>query len=747
MHRTLALLALLPLQAAPQDLPDPLRKRITLERTGTLEELLDHLRAATGANVHLDPRTFQHLDRFEPRDLLLRDVQAASALRWIASIFGLDWAVRDNVVTLAPRAALLPRPVLRSYDIRRISYPPRDRIGPKVAIGHAAALGFMVFEDEPRESSIVEEQVPDLVKMNVAPGTWEGEATAELTPDGRLLVHHSPDVQREVAWLLETLASFPVPTVSFSAEILDADDAFADLLKPGTPSLFAPADIEPVARRVAAARPLRLELAARSLQRAHALLTQEASGVSASVKGSPVVGKWIAEAGVLDARPAVSADGRSIQVELRLSLGQSRELAPTPRGSLVRHERVLTRLETTLLIPNGGGVLLALPARNSEASRPQLCLLRASAPLASPRPPGLLLSADPDPSDLLERLAQRPPADIDLQDAPVDRFAKWLRTASGLNVLVHPDARDVPVTVRLKGVPPARVLDLALEPLGLGLLARDEALFLVPRSLLALRNRVGFIDARDLLYGLNDFPHPGEVAVRSQFTGEDLANLLRNLVHKDRWEEADGHSVAFHDGILILRNAEDVLRDAARFVEDRRAEARRTVAFRADTLTLPAEAADAVLGPGGALLIDAAQYDRLLQRAVHERLGWQGFEGQRTTMSWDRTQDFLNDYSADDDPILGIQPTRSYLEVRPTIEKDGRGVSLEVQYVDDRILEVKENAVRPRAVIQTPVTHAATVRTTVSIPADRMAVLTWGLPAREGQPRQARVIVLHASAR
>ena len=41
------------------------------------------------------------------------------------------------------------------------------------------------------------------------------------------------------------------------------------------------------------------------------------------------------------------------------------------------------------------------------------------------------------------------------------------------------------------------------------------------------------------------------------FTGEDLANLIKNSVQKGQWEEADGKTIQFQNGLLIIRNSID----------------------------------------------------------------------------------------------------------------------------------------------------------------------------------------------
>jgi hypothetical protein len=79
-------------------------------------------------------------------------------------------------------------------------------------------------------------------------------------------------------------------------------------------------------------------------------------------------------------------------------------------------------------------------------------------------------------------------------------------------------------------------------------------------------------DVRDLTNGIEDerWIHlepdesdtttdaPGGTSI--VYTGEDLANVVRNEVSPKSWEEADGKSIQFQNGLLIVRNDAEVLR-------------------------------------------------------------------------------------------------------------------------------------------------------------------------------------------
>jgi hypothetical protein len=79
-----------------------------------------------------------------------------------------------------------------------------------------------------------------------------------------------------------------------------------------------------------------------------------------------------------------------------------------------------------------------------------------------------------------------------------------------------------------------------------------------------------FFDVRDLICAIPDFPRkPGPVGLdwsRQKVTGEDLANLIKFCVDRDKWEETDGKSISFQNGLLLIRNDPTTLESVDRFL-------------------------------------------------------------------------------------------------------------------------------------------------------------------------------------
>ncbi len=112
--------------------------------------------------------------------------------------------LRDRIVTVLSGgpAPADDAPVLGFHDPRTLMAPIQDRPFPAFWTLRLDGVKPAGGPLEPLQSPIGEEQIVDLIKERVAPGTWEGDRTIEKTPAGMLLIQAPPSVQRAVARFL-----------------------------------------------------------------------------------------------------------------------------------------------------------------------------------------------------------------------------------------------------------------------------------------------------------------------------------------------------------------------------------------------------------------------------------------------------------------------------------------------------------------------------------------------------------------
>ncbi len=167
---------------------------------------------------------------FKVKDLVLKNV-----LKLLLSQFNLDYHItEEKVVLLTDPKKAGGGNVLELHDIRDILVKLQDFAGPKVELvspskgGGGPLTGATFTLDEPKESSVGEEQIVDLIKENISPGTWEGEQTIEKTPNQQLLVNAPPRVHRELREFLGKLRSYTGTMVSVTCRFVAAYDDFLD---------------------------------------------------------------------------------------------------------------------------------------------------------------------------------------------------------------------------------------------------------------------------------------------------------------------------------------------------------------------------------------------------------------------------------------------------------------------------------------------------------------------------------------
>ncbi|HYF01278.1 MAG TPA: hypothetical protein VEJ18_20310 [Planctomycetota bacterium] len=176
---------------------------------------------------------------------------------------------------------------------------------------------------------------------------------------------------------------------------------------------------------------------------------------------------------------------------------------------------------------------------------------------------------------------------IDMQNAPLTAIVDYIREISGLNLHIsgieNPDQEII--SFKVSDIVLDGALRLMLQPRGKGYMVKDGVVLITTAEMLKKQVKLELYDVQDLTYGMQDFPGvdislaqdaigaqiAGGEEARQQFTGEDLANLIKNTIQKDQWEEADGKSIQFQNGLLIVRNSVELHRAIRKFLSDLRA--------------------------------------------------------------------------------------------------------------------------------------------------------------------------------
>jgi len=170
--------------------PFRLDQPITIELVETpLPEAVRRLSDAAGLPIRLAPDAAQ-----TAAPITLRGVNMPlhAVLRWVGRLSGLHYAMRGRAIVFTARPGETEEAVRQAYDLHDLMAPPKGAAPDPEALGNGWAR---------------------YIRATVAPGTWEDPGQDAVLQErnlnaiayrgGRLVVVHTPEVQTQVAELLD----------------------------------------------------------------------------------------------------------------------------------------------------------------------------------------------------------------------------------------------------------------------------------------------------------------------------------------------------------------------------------------------------------------------------------------------------------------------------------------------------------------------------------------------------------------
>jgi len=169
---------------------DVLQKRLASVsfKDQPLTEVLDYFQTVGAINIVLD-RT--KVEEGNTITLKLTDVSLKTALKFVTEQAALKYVVRDGIVFISDEEGVKQAPVTAVYDVRDLLIPS----------------GIPLTAEDSSTRKALEELV-EIVKANIAPGTWDegsGDSLRGYTFHGLLVITHVPDIHQKVQELLDML--------------------------------------------------------------------------------------------------------------------------------------------------------------------------------------------------------------------------------------------------------------------------------------------------------------------------------------------------------------------------------------------------------------------------------------------------------------------------------------------------------------------------------------------------------------
>ncbi|MBI2898929.1 MAG: tetratricopeptide repeat protein [Planctomycetes bacterium] len=230
-------------EGTQQEDEDILAIQNTLEKTkidmnfdaAKLDDIVAFIRDFTNLNIIIDDSIRTTVDLEKTIPLKVKGLVLKNVLKLALTQFGLDYTIDEaKVIKISTPDKTGGKAVVELHDVRDILVKIQDFPGPKVELtspssGGTPLTGATFTLEEPKASSVGGiDDVINLIKENIAPGSWEGEYTIEGTPNQQLLVNHTPRTQREIRDFLGRLRSYTGTMVAVTARFVAAFDDFLD---------------------------------------------------------------------------------------------------------------------------------------------------------------------------------------------------------------------------------------------------------------------------------------------------------------------------------------------------------------------------------------------------------------------------------------------------------------------------------------------------------------------------------------
>lgn len=198
---------------------------------------------------------------------------------------------------------------------------------------------------------------------------------------------------------------------------------------------------------------------------------------------------------------------------------------------------------------------------------------------------GLLVAAAPqdDESKTLRSKLRSIRLDVDFTNYTLANLVDYLREVADINIVLNPKAEiPAPLSMRAKGVTIQSVLRLLLKPHQIGFSVEAGILIIAPDSALKSQVRLEVIDVRDLLMPIRDFPGV-EITLAEDLAGATFAaapddapaefpivDLLKAHTGSKTWDENPRTSLGLMNGLLFVRQTEDVIQQIRRVLDQLR---------------------------------------------------------------------------------------------------------------------------------------------------------------------------------
>ncbi|MEZ6017959.1 MAG: hypothetical protein R3F49_22835, partial [Planctomycetota bacterium] len=204
------------------------------ENEGTpLESIAAYFQSQTNLNFYISSAVRDELDEEETSIRL--DLNERSVLKVLQIIAetkeNLRWKVEDGMVLFVTAAEMTGGQVRATYSVHDLIHPIPDYPGRDINVAPSGGLAPSDEDVTEREANVVTTtQLEDLIRNNISAASWEADPanSIRITDTGTLVVVQTPEVQRQIADLLDDLREATGILVDIQARFMRVEDNFLE---------------------------------------------------------------------------------------------------------------------------------------------------------------------------------------------------------------------------------------------------------------------------------------------------------------------------------------------------------------------------------------------------------------------------------------------------------------------------------------------------------------------------------------
>lgn len=209
---------------------------ITLNFNETpFQDVIRFIQTTADINIVVDPKVIQNF-QIEGTKVTLNvtDLKLKTALNILLQFHNLIYLFRNDVLFITSKNSQLAKGKAspRLHDIRDLTGQIKDFPGPQIRLLEAQGeeAGTAVFEEEAEGGGpvLTGEKLTELIKISIAPDSWEKDENSVAETSGQLLVVNTDQVQDEIHKFLQDLRRFSGMMVAIESRFINVTDDFLE---------------------------------------------------------------------------------------------------------------------------------------------------------------------------------------------------------------------------------------------------------------------------------------------------------------------------------------------------------------------------------------------------------------------------------------------------------------------------------------------------------------------------------------